>query len=90
MFIYSMGGVIYLFSDTDIYAQNNARREFKFYQENIRSKKKNNELQKARKRKNRNNKSENKFRIRVLFQFQDQNESEIDGIKEGYHYKEND
>ncbi len=35
-----MSGVIYLFSDTDIYAQNNARREFKFYQEDIRSKKK--------------------------------------------------
>ena len=67
MFIYSMGGVIYLFSDTDIYAQNNARREFKFYQENIRSKKKNYELQKLREKIKELNKSENKFRIRVLF-----------------------
>ena len=50
MLIFSVSGVIYLFSDTDIYAQNNARREFKFYQENIRSKKKNNELQKLRKK----------------------------------------
>ena len=50
MLIFSMSGVIYLFSDTDIYAQNNARREFKFYQENIRSKKKNNELQKLSKK----------------------------------------
>ena len=88
MLIFSMSGVIYLFSDTDIYAQNNARREFKFYQENIRSKKKNNELQKLRKKNKRTNKSENKFRIRVLFPYQ--NESEIDGIKEGYYYKEND
>ena len=88
IFIYSMGGVIYLFSDTDIYAQNNARREFKFYQENIRSKKKNNELQKLIKKNKRIKKSENKFRIRVLFLYQ--NESEIDGIKEGYYYKEND
>ena len=40
MLIFSMNGVIYLFSGTEINAQNNARREFKFYQENIRSKKK--------------------------------------------------
>ena len=70
MLIFSMGGVIYLFSDTDIYAQNNARKEFKIYQENIRSKKKNNELQKLRNKNKRTNKSENKFRIRVLFPYQ--------------------
>ena len=88
MLIFSMNGVIYLFSGTEINAQNNARREFKFYQENIRSKKKNNELQKSRNKNKRTKKSDNKFRIRVLFPYQ--NESEIDGIKEGYYYKEND
>ena len=46
--VFLMSGVMCLFSTQDVYAQNNAKREFKFHQENIRAKKRNNDLQKAR------------------------------------------
>ena len=51
-----MSGVMCLFSYSEVHAQNNARREFKFHQENIRSKKRNNDLQKARQGKKKSNK----------------------------------
>ena len=57
MLIFLISGVMCLFSTQDVYAQNNARREFKFHQENIRAKKRNNDLQKARKAKGRLSKS---------------------------------
>ena len=38
--IFFISGVMFLFSNSEVFAQNNARREFKFYQENIKSKKK--------------------------------------------------
>ena len=49
--VFLMSGVMCLFSNSEVFAQNNARREFKFYQENVRSKKRNNDLQKARREK---------------------------------------
>ena len=55
MLVFLMSGVMFLFSTLDVYAQNNAKREFKFHQENIRSKKRNNDLQKARRVKGRSN-----------------------------------
>ena len=63
--VFLMNGVMCLFSNSEIHAQNNARREFKFHQENIRSKKKNNDLQKARRGKeNFNKENGNIFRVR--------------------------
>ena len=51
-----------LFSSSQVHAQNNARREFKFHQENIRAKKRNNDLQKARRGKSKI--SKNMIRVR--------------------------
>ena len=62
MLIFLISGVMCLFSTQDVYAQNNARREFKFHQENIRAKKRNNDLQKARRGKSKI--SINQIRIR--------------------------
>ena len=65
--VFLMSGVMCLFSNEDVYAQNNAKREFKFHQENIRSKKRNNDLQKARQGKKKSNeKNSNKIRLRFL------------------------
>ena len=64
--VFLMSGVMCLFSNEDVYAQNNAKREFKFHQENIRSKKRNNDLQKARRAKKRSGKSNNKLRFRFI------------------------
>ena len=62
-----MSGAMCLFFTSEVHAQNNARREFKFYQENIRTKKRNNDLQKARRAKGRSNhKNGNKIRLRYL------------------------
>ena len=56
-----------LFSTSEVHAQNNARREFKFHQENIRAKKRNNDLQKARQGKKKSNETKtNKIRLRLL------------------------
>ena len=49
--VFLMSVVMCLFSTSDVHAQNNAKREFKFHQENIRSKKRNNDLQKISKKK---------------------------------------
>ena len=65
--VFLMSGVMCLFSNSEVHAQNNARREFKFHQENIRSKKRNNDLQKARQGKKKSNeKNSNKIRLRFL------------------------
>ena len=65
MLVFLMSGVMCLFSNSEVFAQNNARREFKFHQENVRSKKRNNDLQKARRVKGRSNqKNGNKIRFR--------------------------
>ena len=60
--VFLMSGVICLFLTSEVHAQNNARREFKFHQENIRTKKRNNDLQKTRRGKVKI--SKNKIRIR--------------------------
>ena len=57
-----MSGVMCLLSNSEVHAQNNARREFKFHQENVRSKKRNNDLQKARRGKSKI--SKNMIRVR--------------------------
>ena len=62
MLVFLMSGVMCLFSTSVVHAQNNARREFKFHQENIRTKKRNNDLQKTRRGKAKI--SKNKIRIR--------------------------
>ena len=62
MLVFLMSGVMCLFSSSQVHAQNNARREFKFHQENIRTKKRNNDLQKTRRGKVKI--SKNKIRIR--------------------------
>ena len=62
MLIFFISGVMFLFSNSEVFAQNNARREFKFYQENVRSKKRNNDLQKARRGKSKI--SKNMIRVR--------------------------
>ena len=65
--VFLMNGEMCLFSNSEVHAQNNARREFKFHQENIRSKKRNNDLQKARRVKGRSNqKNGNKIRFRFI------------------------
>ena len=66
MLLFLMSGVMCLFSTSEVHAQNNARREFKFHQENIRAKKRNNDLQKARQAKRKSkHKNEDKIRIRI-------------------------
>ena len=62
MLVFLMSGVMCLFSTSEVHAQNNARREFKFHQENIRTKKRNNDFQKVSKGKSKI--SINKIRIR--------------------------
>ena len=90
MLVFLLSGVMCLFSTQDVYAQNNAKREFKFHQENIRSKKRNNDLQKARQRKGRSDKSKsNNLRIRLLNHLKPDTKSNS-GLKEGYYYEEND
>jgi len=64
--VFLMSGVMCLFSNEDVYAQNNAKREFKFHQENIRTKKRNNDLQKARRAKGRSKSNNNKLRFRFI------------------------
>ena len=67
MLVFLMSGVMCLFSNSEVHAQNNARREFKFHQENVRSKKRNNDLQKARQGKKKSNETNsNKIRLRFL------------------------
>ena len=86
-----MSGVMCLFSYSEVHAQNNARREFKFHQENIRSKKRNNDLQKARRVKGRSNqKIGSNFRIRLFFTHQNESQKMEKGKKEGYSYEEYD
>ncbi len=67
MLVFLMSGVMCLFSNSVVFAQNNARREFNFHQENIRTKKRNNDLQKASRAKGRSNqKNGNKIRFRFI------------------------
>ncbi len=86
MLVFLMSGVMYLFSSSQVHAQNNARREFKFHQENIRSKKRNNELQKARSTKRRSGKSDkNKLRFRFFSSYHKPAENDE---RDGYSYQE--
>jgi len=84
--VFLMSGVMCLFSNSEVHAQNNARREFKFHQENIRAKKRNNDLQKARKAKGRSGKSDNN-KVRLRF-FSSQHTFQDNGEKDGYSYEE--
>ena len=54
------------FTSSEVYAQNNARREFKFHQENVRSKKINNDLQRARRAKGQSN-NINDENLKIIF-----------------------
>ena len=84
--VFLISGVMFLFFNSEIHAQNNARREFKFHQENIRSKKRNNDLQKIRRTKKRSGKSEkNKLRFRFFSSYHKPAE---DGERDGYSFKE--
>ena len=86
MLVFLMSGVMCLFSSSQVHAQNNARREFKFHQENIRSKKRNNELQNARRTKRRSGKSDNnKLRFRFFSSYHKPAEN---GERDGYSYEE--
>ena len=86
MLVFLMSGVMCLFSSSQVHAQNNARREFKFHQENIRSKKRNNELQNARRTKRRSGKSDNN-KVRFRF-FSSYHKPAENGERDGYSYEE--
>ena len=77
--VFLMSGVMCLFSNEDVYAQNNAKREFKFHQENIRSKKRNNDLQKARRAKGQS-KNINNENLKIIFSNGNSSTSENDEI----------
>ena len=77
--VFLMSGVMCLFSNSEVHAQNNARREFKFHQENIRSKKRNNDLQKARRAKGQS-KNINNENLKIIFSNGNSSTSENDEI----------
>ena len=84
--VFLMSGVMCLFLTSEVHAQNNARREFKFHQENIRAKKRNNDLQKARQGNKRSNLLKN-YKPRRLRVFLDKREKsrtspQLEGIEE--------
>ena len=79
MLVFLMSGVMCLFSNEDVYAQNNAKREFKFHQENIRTKKRNNDLQKARRAKGQS-KNINNENLKIILSNGNSSTSENDEI----------
>ena len=79
MLVFLMSGVMCLFSTLDVYAQNNAKREFKFHQENIRTKKRNNDLQKARRAKGQSKNIDNE-NLKIIFSNGNSSTSENDEI----------
>ena len=84
--VFLISGVMCLFLTSEVHAQNNARREFKFHQENIRAKKRNNDLQKARQGNKRSNLLKN-YKPRRLRFFLDKRENtrtspQLEGIEE--------
>ena len=85
--VFLMSGVVCLLSIQDVYAQvpQTKRSEQDSFLKNIRAKKRNNDLQKARRAKGRSNqKKSNKFRFRSLTYYEKPDE---DGEEDGYAYE---